>query len=1339
MANKQITYSYEGMTQDTTKSKFPNSFYYEGRNIRIVSTDSQSTGSLSNEKGNSLIFQVPKPVINRTSKIISYAGKTLSYVTEELSGTSQSGDQIILGYSNSRKYILLFTTDNNGFDCIWKIQYDNYDITLLYIRDLSFSTENPIQVINNFENKNIDKIYWVDGKSQLRFLNIEHSIANEDLEELINIPVNVIDMVGKYNLSQPIVTSISLGGIHTSGKIQYGYNLYRLNSSQTKISPLSELVSLDKQSLGGGDVNEVVGSAPIISITEIDTSFTNIRIYAIKYTSYNETPSISIIDDRSIPASGNMEIFDDGNVISTLSLEEFLFLGSDIIVPKHINTKFNRLFLANYKEINFNVDLDCRAYSFNSSGVSVVYKNLYLDLGEPNGTPFTISTDLDYVDAELEKHDSVNLSYSTYKYQKNGSTYGGEGKYLKYELTQSNSYNKNNKYFKDEEIYRIGIMFYNSYGQYSQPNWIADFKSREGNLRGYYNTLKVTLKPDFFTWLSTNTFESEYDKPIGYKIMVANRTINDKTIVANGILGTMMVNYKTTDEAQADAGPGITITNSLPKLPNILLRNCNASTSYGGVNPLYKCSHLYPLSRDRADIGGNGATEAQRAYFGDTDSAGRFWQFNSMLQMYCPEIMFGNTVSASNSTKLRIKGTLKNNINYAWGRIYDTNNSVVITEGKVSSGVSPFYSAYINTTGELKDCFSSGFIGQKYDENTNYVNHQMHYRGYGDLEPELGSNTLFTPSPTSLIYDVYGKPEVTEKGQGGTNYNNDPNYRYVNSLESCLTDGDSHFDNDGKYNRKVVSVMTYGNRCITIVPGNETDAHNVRPRLETIFASGGFSGDNHGVIAELVKTDEEIYLGNIYGGNSYEDKLRTEYIEIGNFLKLNSLSPSVSIESPGDTYVNNFRFARLVRTDTTLISEGYVVNEEIVDFITETTVDLKNRNDLSLNSWDSRFQPQDDEYHKYNKVYSQNPTLIKHTSLGYNVKRLKSLDANIISTKLKSAGEIIDSWTDVSVNDVMTLDGKHGSINSLSSFNDEIYAIQDKALAFISINPRVQVQGQDGLAIQLGTGNVLDRYKYLSTSSGTVNKWSVVSSPRGLYYYDALNKSLGMLSDSVHELSDEKGLHVFFLNNSVSNTLKIDNPILKTGVSSGYDYINNDMFMTLHQGSSSFTISYNELTQQFVSFYDYIPSIYISKGEYFITTDPSVKYIYRQYDGNYNTFYGVYYPSSVTFNVNPESNQDCIFDNINFKSESYLNGIDQVDKTITGIRAYNDYQDSLTIPLIIGRNNNLRRKFRDWNALIPRAGRSRIRAPFAKLKLEFNQPSNNYKFILHDVGVYYTV
>lgn len=1494
MANKQTTHSYDGMMQDISKSKYPNQFYFEGKNIRVVATDTQSTGSLTNEKGNSLIFNIPTPVINYTTKIITYNStyfgtKTLSYLNNEINYSPlQSGDQVVIGHANSRDYLLLFTTDDNGFDCIWKMKYDNYDLTLLYLRDMNFSKNNPIQAISNFENKNIDKIYWVDGNNQLKFLNIEHSLLNKDLEDLIDVPLNVVDMVGKYKLNQPIIESISVGGSHTSGTIQYAYNLYRVNSSQTKISPLSRMIPLDKGTLGGGAVNEVVGSVPNIKISNIEPSYTNIRVYTIKYTSYNEIPSISIIDDRTIPSSRTINVYDDGNVISTLSLEEFLFLGSDIIIPKHIVTKFNRLFLSNYKELNFSVDLDCRAYSFNSSRLSNVYKNLRLVSGVPTGDLFTLSavtTTPDYSNTSLIKHDSINLNYNLYKFQENGYIPGGEGKYLKYELTKSTELNTDNKYFKDDEIYRIGIEFFNIYGQFSLPNWIADFKSLSGNLEGNYNTLKVTLKSDFFAWINTSNL-NDYDKPIGYKVVIAERTLNDRTIVSNGLLNPMMINYKSTQDNLPYNDIKVK-SDSLIKLPNILQRNCNQTSTYGKVKPLKKSQHLLPMS-----FSNNSPETEIHSARGAGSASGKGYQYNTMLQLYSPEVLFGGTNTLTNGLKLRIKGALKNSVNNSWVRNLDTGVTTytILDEGKAIDGISPSYSTSVESI--VNDPYiplNAGLIGHPESSVAKRAVQSMFYRGYGDilntsnisgntitivneLLPTVGTDTdllikmgsgqkeiittldathltstvsyeiipdvgyttvpynvsicsdvegnlpiigailtsvigtqtvsktetvsennsyflkitssaeflgkinvtvseaviatpeyieyksllspfnldspvapisdFFIPSPNLTYVDIYGVPEFTEKGQDGTNYNNDFKYRYTNSLKGFLSDGTNTYVDKGLFGRKIVSINSYGNRCITFVCGDDLSSTESwdRPKIESIFGSTGITGNDNALIGELVKSDEDIYLGNIYGGNSYEDKLRSNYIEIGDYKEINPASTSITIDSPGDTFVYPFKFARIVKTDTEIIQEGTYQLEEIVEFVTETSIDLKNRNDLSLNVWDGKFSPNDDEFHKYNKVYSQSPNLIQRRNLNYTTKKLNSYDTNIVSTKLKSSGEIIDSWTDVQLNEVMTLDGKHGSINSLVSFNDEVYALQDRAIAYISINPRIQTQGSDGLSIQLGTGNVLDRYKYATNISGTVNKWSVLNTSKGIYYFDLINKAYMLFKGQLEGLSNNYGMHTYFINNISSNELKIDNPLIGTGISSGFDYINNDVFMTFKQSDKSpFTLSYNEIKDKFISFYDYIPSMYISRGDYFITTSPNVKSIYRQYAGNYNTFYGVYYPSSITFNVNPEATQDCVFDNINFKSEVYLNNIDVVDKTITHIKAYNDYQDSTLVPLVLGRNNNLRRKFRDWNALIPRAGRNRIRAPFIKLKLDFNQPSNNYKFILHDVGVYYTV
>ena len=96
---------------------------------------------------------------------------------------------------------------------------------MLYARNLSFSTSSPIQAVYNYENSKLQKVYWVDGKNQLRFLNIKHSIANGDTEELIDVNSNTINIIGEFDVSQPVINTIGSGGTHTAGVIQYAYNL----------------------------------------------------------------------------------------------------------------------------------------------------------------------------------------------------------------------------------------------------------------------------------------------------------------------------------------------------------------------------------------------------------------------------------------------------------------------------------------------------------------------------------------------------------------------------------------------------------------------------------------------------------------------------------------------------------------------------------------------------------------------------------------------------------------------------------------------------------------------------------------------------------------------------------------------------------------------------------------------------------------------------------------------------------------------------------------------------------------------------------------------------------
>ena len=1163
---KQVKFTYKGMNQDVTKSKHSFEFYYEGKNIRISTIDSQSTHAITNEKGNEQVLSLPSPSINTVSKKIKYNNSILDYDNDEINEQISNGilkansnEQIIIGYSLTRNSIILFSTDSNGFDCIWEVKElleGGFELSLIYIRNLNFNTNSPIQSIFNYENDKITKVYWVDGINQLRFLNINHSIDNGDLEELIDIHHNSINIVGEFEVSQPTISEISSGGIHTSGMIQYAYNLYRLNGAQTIISPLSELISLDKgANLGGGSINEVLGSSPIVNISNIDEQYSHVKLYSIKYTSYNQDPTVSLIMDKEIDNYDKVTHFDDGNVISDISISEFLFLGSNPFIPSHIASKDNRLFASRVVEKSFDFDIDMRAFSFNNSGVSKVYdkEGSFIDISP---TQYSVPT----------KHDSINKDYKTYKYQSNGLTLGGEGKFIKYSIAQKSENElegslKYLRFFKDNEVYRLGIIFYNKFGQASDPIWIADLVAPEGNLQGKYNTLNVELKiPELLAHLDTLDLD-EIQTPVGYKILRADRTLLDRTIICQGAVSGMMCQSTKDVEAWRYWTTGGTSSSSLDsgknnreaesinliKLPIPVTRSFNNNTL-----PTLGTNHLKMMNYPDVSISGDGPTEGYSEIYTDKrDSYKRqnSWQYTKMMQMYSPDILFNSGISFGNNLQFSAKGLIEleqtdaKYIQYNIASLEVDKEASVVDTSQLNLGRMGLN--LVDQTSFLGPMANDG-------ERGNIVFHQYHKK-----------YTTFHPNTNVINYNVYGSPEVVEKGQGATSYNNDSHFKYANTLATFLSD--KRFNSGaGDDDPAITSINSFGCRSLMFVEGDKLTEEPNRRSIEQILNNASISNSNGLLMMEIKRPDSYLYNGNIYGGNTYESKSRSTYIEIGNYTDINT---SINIiESPGDTYVQNFKFARLSKTDTIKFDVKVLQSTEIVEFPVETTINLLNRNDLSASEWDNSFQPKYDDYHEYNRVYSQSPNLIERTSELFKFKKIINYDTRIISSKLKVPGEFIDNWTDFLENEVQDLDGKYGPINALINHNDDIFALQDEAIALIGINPRVQTQGEDGINIELGTGGILHDYTYLTTSGGTINKWSVFGGNSGFYYYDAYNRTFNLASrKGVLDISTTKGLHSFFQNKINYELIKKDNPLLNAGVNGIFDKVNDTAYLTVHQ------------------------------------------------------------------------------------------------------------------------------------------------------------------------------
>jgi len=324
------------------------------------------------------------------------------------------------------------------------------------------------------------------------------------------------------------------------------------------------------------------------------------------------------------------------------------------------------------------------------------------------------------------------------------------------------------------------------------------------------------------------------------------------------------------------------------------------------------------------------------------------------------------------------------------------------------------------------------------------------------------------------------------------------------------------------------------------------------------------------------------------------------------------------------------------------------------------------------------------------------------------------------------------------INEQMDLDGKYGPINGVINFKDEVFCLQDTGVAHIAINPRVQVQGSDSVAVELGTGGILHDYKYVTTQSGCLNKWGIVATENGFYYADILNKSIVQYSGQIIGLSDKEGFHAEFNNNMIYNDLVNDNPVAGYGISTGYNSVNNDVYFSFQMSTGSFTIAFNEATQSFVSYYDYIPSWYINKGPRMITTNPTDTQLWEHFKGTRNSFYGTSYDSTIEFLVSPVGDKDHIYNNASFKME--MTSSANVDLPLTGlskVRVYNDYQDSEVVDLVL--RQNAFKKFRHWKVNLPRNAnsRDRIRGPWSFVEFTFTNPTGN-KMILHDMTIHYT-
>jgi hypothetical protein len=430
----------------------------------------------------------------------------------------------------------------------------------------------------------------------------------------------------------------------------------------------------------------------------------------------------------------------------------------------------------------------------------------------------------------------------------------------------------------------------------------------------------------------------------------------------------------------------------------------------------------------------------------------------------------------------------------------------------------------------------------------------------------------------------------------------------------------------------------------------------------------------------------------------------------------------------GDTYYQ--RYDHLKTYPFTQEDKNSVV--DVVSFMCETRVNIDGRYDKNVGLL-SNLYTTPENFNKINKVYSQPNNFFNYRTTYGNLSLTNKFNNVITWTKTKVAGELTDSWTNITLASILELDGELGPVNAIRRFNNNLLAFQDKGISQILYNENVQIASTEGVPIEIANSGKVSGKRYITNQIGCHNKWSICESPNGLYFIDDINKGIYVFDGSLNNISTKLGFDTW-----VKSTVNLTtwNPNSFSNFITYYDKSNRDILFI----NNETCLAYSEVLGQFTSFYDYdnVPLISNINNKTLMFKNNK---IWGHNEGNYNSFFGNNKPFYTTLIANPDMSKDKIFNTVEFRSDTWDNIGTLSEDTFDKLEVWNEYQRG-EASLVFNKNmpSTLKRKFRIWRANIPRDesnGRDRIRNPWAYIKLSKNNNLNNTKTVLHDVIVSY--
>lgn len=500
-----------------------------------------------------------------------------------------------------------------------------------------------------------------------------------------------------------------------------------------------------------------------------------------------------------------------------------------------------------------------------------------------------------------------------------------------------------------------------------------------------------------------------------------------------------------------------------------------------------------------------------------------------------------------------------------------------------------------------------------------------------------------------------------------------------------------------------------------------TETERISNRMS--FGMEALEKSNTLPLTEIIRSDAAI--SQRFGGDSADALMANTWIPCGEPVRLTYNTEkgeynACTIEySYGDTYFQ--RWDCLKTYAFTPEDTNQVI--EIGSFMLETHCNIDGRYDRNRGQSNNLYMSPLN-FNKLNPVYNQKDNFFNYRILKEEYYDDIHFPNQLTWTKTKVNGADVDLWTNITLASILDLDGDKGTLNKLIKFNDQLLAFQDNGISQIMYNENVQINTQQGVPIEIANSGKVQGKRYLTSTVGCSNKWSMAQSPSGIYFMDSDEKGIYLFNGQLDNLSIKAGFNTWCKQNIPDKDVRW----FPSGIGSfknfvaHYDNVNQEVLFV----NNVTALAWSERHVAFTSFYDYANGGFFdnmlgtgiwTKYSNVGTTEPNFETVFWQHQtgDEYCCLFGYHYPYSMTLVANAEATMDKIFTNIEFRANMDSDGDYTNEFTpllpFDSIEAWNEYQHGYTtIENKKGRelyqhgkdNSALVRKFRLWRCDLPR-------------------------------------